>query len=146
MTQAKWLAGAAVCALLGGPALAQTTPAQGAPVADAGREGVLVFEPAFFVDARPDTALDLIARLPGFAFDSGNSGTRGLAGTAGNVLIDGRRPSTKSDDLDQILRRISAASVARVELVSYTQLRAHETKANIGCGLLLEKKKKHTKQ
>lgn len=117
MTQAKWLAGAAACALLGGPALAQTTPAPTALLADAGREGVLVFEPAFFVDARPDTALDLIARLPGFAFDSGDSGTRGLAGTAGNVLIDGRRPSTKSDDLDQILRRISAASVARVELI-----------------------------
>lgn len=117
MTQAKWLAGAAACALLGGPALAQTTPAPGAPVADAGREGVLVFEPAFFVDASPDTALDLIARLPGFAFDSGDSGTRGLAGTAGNVLIDGRRPSTKSDDLDQILRRISAGAVARVELI-----------------------------
>ena len=117
MTQAKWLAGAAACALLGGPALAQTTPAPGAPVADAGREGVLVFEPAFFVDASPDTALDLIARLPGFAFDSGDSGTRGLAGTAGNVLIDGRRPSTKSDDLDQILRRISAGGVARVELI-----------------------------
>ena len=117
MTQAKWLAGAAACALLGGPALAQTTPAPGAPVAGAGREGVLVFEPAFFVDASPDTALDLIARLPGFAFDSGDSGTRGLAGTAGNVLIDGRRPSTKSDDLDQILRRISAGAVARVELI-----------------------------
>ncbi|MFY8162749.1 MAG: TonB-dependent receptor plug domain-containing protein, partial [Brevundimonas sp.] len=50
-------------------------------------------------------------------FESGDSGTRGLAGTAGNVLIDGRRPSTKSDSLDQILRRISAAGVARVELI-----------------------------
>ena len=52
-------------------------------------KGVLLFEPAFFADARPDTALDMIARLPGFAFESGDSGTRGLAGTAGNVLIDG---------------------------------------------------------
>ena len=117
MTKAIWLAGAATCGLLAGPALAQTAPAQDAPVGDVAPQGVLVFEPAFFADSRPDTALDLIARLPGFAFESGDSGTRGLAGTAGNVLIDGRRPSTKSDSLDQILRRISAAGVARVELI-----------------------------
>ena len=115
--QAIWLAGAAACALLGSPAFAQTAADAGTAVADAARQGVLVFEPAFFADARPDTALDMIARLPGFAFESGDSGTRGLAGTAGNVLIDGRRPSTKSDNLDQILRRISAAGVARVELI-----------------------------
>lgn len=117
MTKAIWLAGAAVCVLLSSPAMAQTATGAGAPVADAARQGVLVFETAFFADARPDTALDMIARLPGFAFESGDSGTRGLAGTAGNVLIDGRRPSTKSDNLDQILRRISAAGVAHVELI-----------------------------
>ncbi len=117
MTKAIWLAGAAACALLGGPAAAQTAPGQSLPAAGASQQGVLVFEPVFFTDARPDTALDMIARLPGFAFESGDSGTRGLAGTAGNVLIDGRRPSTKSDNLDQILRRISAAGVARVELI-----------------------------
>jgi hypothetical protein len=117
MTKAIWLAGAAVCALLAGPAMAQTAPGPNAPAAGAAQQGVLVFEPAFFADARPDTALDMIARLPGFAFESGDSGTRGLAGTAGNVLIDGARPSTKSDSLDQILRRISAAGVARVELI-----------------------------
>ncbi len=116
MTKAIWLAGAAACAL-GGPAMAQGAPAQDAPVADAARQGVLVFEPAFFADARPDTARDMIARLPGFALDTGDSGTRGLAGTAGNVLIDGRHPSTKSDNLDQVLRRISAAGVARIELI-----------------------------
>ena len=117
MTKAIWLAGAALCALLSGPAVARTAPVQNAPVAGVAQQGVLVFEPAFFADARPDTALDMIARLPGFAFESGDSGTRGLAGTAGNVLIDGARPSTKSDSLDQILRRISAAGVARVELI-----------------------------
>lgn len=129
MTKAIWLAGAAVCAL-GQPAMAQqatpqsaaqvpvaTGPAQSAPAVDAAQRGVLVFEPAFFADARPDTAFDMIARLPGFGFNGGDTGSRGLAGSAGNVLIDGARPSTKSDSLDQILRRISAASVTRVELV-----------------------------
>ncbi|MGZ9113097.1 MAG: TonB-dependent receptor, partial [Brevundimonas sp.] len=134
MRKAVWLAGAALCALAG-PAMAQasrpptatpqsaaqapvpTGPAESAPQVDATQQGVLIFEPAFFADARPDTALDMISRLPGFGLDTGDSGTRGLAGTAGNVLIDGVRPSTKSDSLDQILRRISAAGVARVELI-----------------------------
>ena len=129
MRKAIWLAGSAACALAG-PVLAQTAtpqaaaqapipvgPVQTAPAVDAAQQGVLVFEPAFFADARPDTALDMIARLPGFGLDTGDSDTRGLAGSAGNVLIDGQRPSTKSDSLDQILRRISAAGVARVELI-----------------------------
>jgi hypothetical protein len=129
MTKAIWLAGAATWALAG-PGLAQSTPpasAAGARVAsapigiapgvDAAQPGVLVFEPAFFADARPDTARDMIDRLPGFALESGDSGTRGLAGAGGNVLIDGRRPSTKSDGLGDVLGRISATAVARIELI-----------------------------
>lgn len=115
MTKAIWLAAAA--SALGAPALAQTAQIPAAQVPAAARQGVLVFDLAFFADARPDTALDMVSRLPGFALDTGSSGTRGLAGTAGNVLIDGRHPSTKSDNLEQILRRISAASVARIELI-----------------------------
>ncbi|WP_428151714.1 TonB-dependent receptor plug domain-containing protein [Brevundimonas sp.] len=95
---------------------APTTAAQ-APVVDTAQQGVLVFEPAFFADSSPNTALDMIARLPGFGFDTGNTDTRGFAGAAGNVLIDGDRPSSKSDGLDGILRRISAASVERIELI-----------------------------
>ena len=59
----------------------------------------------------------MIARLPGFALDIGNSGARGLSGTAGNVLIDGALPSSKSDTLDEILQRIAASSVERIELI-----------------------------
>ena len=91
MNRIVWLAGAGAWAMLTVPALGQTVPIETAPVADLDRQGVLVFEPAFFADARPDTALDMIARLPGFNLDRGNSDTRGLAGTAGNVLIDGAR-------------------------------------------------------
>lgn len=116
MRKAIWFAGAALCALAS-PAVAQTATASTGPVQNTSQQGVLVFEPAFFADARPDTALDMIARLPGFGLDGGDSGTRGFAGAAGNVLIDGVRPSTKSDDLEQILRRISAGGVARIELI-----------------------------
>lgn len=121
MTKMIWLATAAV-SVLAAPALAQA-PTQTPPPGQAGaagepaQQGVLVFEPAFFADSRPDTALDMIARLPGFSLSRGDSGTRGFAGAAGNVLIDGDRPSSKSDGLDQVLRRISAASVERIELI-----------------------------
>ncbi len=134
MRKSFWLAGAAAT-VLAAPAAAQTPPAPSpdprsaaeapvptgatsqAPEVDAAQQGVLVFEPAFFADARPDTALDMIMRLPGFGLDTGDTGTRGLAGAAGNVLINGQRPSSKSDGLDQVLRRISAAGVARIELI-----------------------------
>jgi len=89
----------------------------GAPAVNTVQQGVLVFEPAFFADGSPNTALDMIARLPGFGLDTGDTDTRGFAGAAGNVLIDGDRPSSKSDSLDGILRRISAASVERIELI-----------------------------
>ena len=42
---------------------------------------------------------------------------RGFGGAAGNVLIDGERPATKDDSLDQILNRIPASAVARIEVI-----------------------------
>lgn len=41
---------------------------------------------------------------------------RGLSQAAGNVVINGERPSSKSDTLDTILARIPANRVARVEV------------------------------
>src|SRR5256885_1794863 len=60
--------------------------------------------------------MDMIRRLPGFSFDAGES-ARGFAGTAGNVLIDGQRPTSKTDSLDSIIGRIPAADVERIELI-----------------------------
>ena len=92
--------------MLAGPwAQAQTEPS-----------GILVYQAAFFADARPNTAYDMIGRLPGFNFDDGNS-ARGFAGTAGNVLIDGQRPTSKTDDLQSILSRIPASDVERIEVI-----------------------------
>jgi len=113
MHKAFWLASVAA-SVLATPALAQTAPPAPDSVA---QQGVLVFEPVFFADSRPDTAFDMITRLPGFAFNSGDSDTRGLAGASGNVLIDGQPPSAKTDNLEAVLRRISAAGVARIELI-----------------------------
>jgi outer membrane receptor protein involved in Fe transport len=70
----------------------------------------------FFAASQPNTARDMVDRLPGFLFDDGDA-VRGFAGAAGNVLIDGVRPSSKSDDLDSILRRIPASQVDRIDLI-----------------------------
>lgn len=79
-------------------------------------QGVIVYERAFFDAYQPNSAYDLILRLPGFAFDGG-ANVRGFDGAAGNVLIDGQRPSSKSDRLQDVLNRLPASQVARVELI-----------------------------
>jgi len=87
-----------------------------APAWAAPEQGISSYPAAFFTDARPATAYDMVTRLPGFAFDSGLS-ARGFAGTAGNVLVNGARPTAKTDDLNSILQRIPAANVERVEVI-----------------------------
>jgi hypothetical protein len=79
-------------------------------------EGVSVFPSAFFAPSNPSNALDMVQRLPGFTFTAGDS-VRGFAGAAGNVLIDGQRPTSKAVTLDETLRRIAAETVVRVELI-----------------------------
>jgi hypothetical protein len=97
----------AVLSLAATPALAQT------PAAD----GVLVFAPDFFAAARPADAYDMIRRLPGFTLIEGDEDVRGFGGARGNVLIDGRAPASKEQGLAELLRRIPAGSVERIELV-----------------------------
>jgi len=90
-------------------------PPPAEPAGDADR-GVIAYPASFFAAMRPDTAYDMVLRVPGFTFDDG-SAVRGLAGAAGNVLIDGQRPSSKTDDLIAVLRRIPANQVARIDLI-----------------------------
>ena len=78
---------------------------------------VLDYPAGFFAGAELATAYDMIQRLPGFVFDDGKNDQRGFAGTAGNVLIDGARPTAKTDDLESILTRIPARRVARIEVI-----------------------------
>lgn len=104
---------------------AAPTLAQEAPEADREREAaksaaqpagpITVYPAAYFADVRPANALDMINRLPGFTFKKGEE-VRGFGG-AGNVLIDGERPSSKSVALDQILQRIAVNTVERIEVV-----------------------------
>ena len=110
-----------------GTALAQPTDAPAAPgtalapvastvAVDTARAGVLVFPPDFFAEQQPNTALDMINRVPGFSVDDG-SGSRGFEGAVGNVLINGARPASKNDTGSNVLSRTPAGQVERIELV-----------------------------
>ncbi|MBL8549498.1 MAG: hypothetical protein JNJ73_05900 [Hyphomonadaceae bacterium] len=78
--------------------------------------GNVVFEAGYFAGFNPQNALDMVNRVPGFTIDDGDD-RRGFSGAVGNVLIDGRRPSTKNEELDDVLSRIPAAQVERIELI-----------------------------
>ena len=114
MTSWKQMAAlaASVIALSGG-AWAQQTPAVVNPAGSP--EGVQAFEPAFFARFNPVTADDMVRQLPGFTLDEGED-LRGFGATAGNVLIDGQRPSSKTSLKDE-LSRIAARDVLRIELI-----------------------------
>lgn len=103
-----------LAAVLVAPAVAQDTPPAAETVA--AREGVISYTPADFAAARPNTALDMINRLPGFSFEGGDN-VRGFAGAAGNVLIDGQRPTIKTDSLSDTLARITINQVERIEVI-----------------------------
>lgn len=113
-TRGRWrLVGASILALsaaVAGAAAAQTpSPAPADP-------NITPYAPSYFTEFRPVTAWDMISRIPGFQFDGGTS-ARGFAGTAGNVLIDGERPPTRSDALSTVLSRIPASQVLRIDIV-----------------------------
>jgi outer membrane receptor protein involved in Fe transport len=93
-------------------------PAAAAPAAvqQAPAQGVIVYRPEAFADQRPSTAMDMVLLLPGFSFEGGDN-VRGFAGAAGNVLIDGERPASKTDNLQNVLTRIPVSQVERIEII-----------------------------
>lgn len=103
-------------------AVAQTTTNEQSPVTVtpltnlSDDRGVVEFPASFFARYQPNTALEMVSRVPGFTLDDGGD-KRGFGGAAGNVLINDRRPSTKQDSPSAILNRISADQVERVELL-----------------------------
>lgn len=90
------------CALAAaGPAAADGTPPQS-------------YQPDYFTQFQAATAMDMATRLPGFVFDGGNPSR----GVAGNVLINGKRPTSKTEPLADVLGRIPAAAVERIEVIN----------------------------
>jgi hypothetical protein len=72
------------------------------------------YNPDYFTQFQAGTAMDMVSRLPGFVFDGGNA----ARGAAGNVLINGKRPTSKTDPLGDVLGRIPAAGVLRVDVIN----------------------------
>jgi len=71
---------------------------------------------SFFSQYTPQNAFEMVQRLPGFNVDEGDK-NRGFGGNAGNVLIDGARPTSKSGGLKSALIRIPAAQVDYIEVL-----------------------------
>ena len=126
MPRILWLttvcaAGLACSVSAGAQTPSQTDPGTAAPPARSTR--TTVYNAAFFAQYAPRTALDIARRVPGFQLDLGSTqnelgsvDVRGFAGTAGNVVINGARPSSKAETLETTLSRIPASRVVRVEV------------------------------
>lgn len=114
-----------LCGLFGyaHPAFAQdsveTIPATTAASNDA--TALDSYQPDFFNQFQPDTAQDMVRRIPGFTLRSGGS-ARGFGEANTNFLINGRRPSTKSQSAGDILSRIPASTVVRIEILDGASL------------------------
>lgn len=117
-----YLTSALTCLVLAGLGTsAQAQDAAAAPttatpvVATDGANQVIKYQPDYFTEFQVSSALDMVFHVPGFSFNRGEE-VRGFAGAAGNVLIDGQRPASKSG-LDETLGNISSAQVDHVELI-----------------------------
>lgn len=88
------------------------------PEAKAADEGAVLAYPASYFDGiELNTARDMIARVPGFVFIDTDTTKRGFGAASGNVLIDGVRPSAKTDMLSAVLDRIPRARVERIDVI-----------------------------
>lgn len=129
MVRATLLGSIAATALLSPDGAFAQTPSPSDPQSTAattqsqGSSRVTTYDAAYFAQYAPRTALDIVRRVPGFQLDLGSTQTdlgqvdvRGFAGTAGNVVFNGARPTSKAEALDVALARIPAQRIVRVEL------------------------------
>lgn len=79
-------------------------------------EGKIIYKPQYFIGYQPESALDMVLKVPGFVLETAAS-NRGFSQGTGNLLINDKRPSTKSSDPEDILRRIAASRVHQVEIL-----------------------------
>ena len=125
-----FLLGSVAVTAFGSPELAMAqTPSPSDPQSTAAAppsgtpSRVATYEAAYFTQYAPRSALDIVRRVPGFQLDLGATQTdlgqvdvRGFAGTAGNVVFNGARPTSKAESLEVTLARIPAQRVLRVEV------------------------------
>ncbi len=95
---------------------------------------IMTYVPRFFAQYQPLTALDMVRQVPGFQLDDGED-LRGFGSAAGNILINGNTPSAKQDIVSEILARIPADSVERIDLIrgqiEDINMQGHSVVANV---------------
>ena len=80
-----------------------------------------VFEQTYFDQYAPQTALEMVQRVPGFTLEGGND-ARGLGQGGANVLVNGQQITGKGDDVRDQVDRIPASNVTQINLVDGTSL------------------------
>jgi outer membrane receptor for ferrienterochelin and colicins len=83
--------------------------------------GRLVYEASQFFVFKPQTAADMVERIPGFSITEA-SGDRGLGEATQNVLFNGQRISGKSNNARTVLSRTPAATVVQIEIADGASL------------------------
>jgi hypothetical protein len=78
---------------------------------------VNAYMPDYFASSHPSSAFEMVGLLPSFQLVEGDTKVRGYGGSIGNVMIDGRPPTSKQETLETVLRRITPDSVERIEIV-----------------------------
>ena len=108
---------------LAAPVAAQDTASAASVPAVASNEATVVtqpdrqtYQPDFFARFAPRNAWDMVSQIPGFSVRD-NDGNRGIGTATGNVLINGARPTNKTDDFGTQLSRIPASAVIRIEVL-----------------------------
>lgn len=92
--------------------------------ADQALEQTSVYLPENFAQYAPLNARDMVERIPGFRLENsrGNDQSRGFGEATENVLINGQRISSKSSAAADVLERIPASTVERIELLEGAEL------------------------
>lgn len=105
-------------ALLLATAMATSALAPGAYAQAIEPTGVVAsYYPSFIDRLRTQTALEMIRRLPNFIYQPVGEGG-GIDARAGNVLINGKRPTVEGvSTLDEVLRRIPASQVVSIRII-----------------------------
>ena len=106
-------------------ALAQSPPAEvrSVPSKGAAASADASYLAAEFSRFSPRTALDILQQVPGFTIQR-EADSRGLGGASGNVVVNGRRISGKSNDVLTELKKIPAANVVRIDVVDASSIDA----------------------
>ncbi len=102
------------------PAQVQTQPASDINGATS-EQSVQRFTADYFSQFAPQTAADMVARIPGFEI-SGGGGQRGFGQASVNILINGQRPSSKSQGPREILEQITADTVVKIDILDGASL------------------------